>query len=69
MNLVAHERTESLVDELMTRERSFPVKFVRNDDSLEVRIVVTENLDYRAAEAGLDQPCNLCWIHNVKSDV
>ena len=58
MNLVADEFTQSPVHELVPCERPLPGELPRNDQGLEVSVVVALNANNRLVEAGLDQAYN-----------
>ena len=64
MDFVAYERPETLVDQLMARERALAVKLGGDHQRCEVGIVVTVDLDNGVVKSGFDQLSYFCCIHN-----
>lgn len=63
MDLVAYERPERLVDELMASDRLDAGKLGRNDERFEMRVVGTRNPDVGVGKRGFDQAPDLFWVH------
>ena len=54
VNFVANKRTKALVDQLVAREQSFPVKLRCDNESAIMGVVVALHLYDRIAEPGFD---------------
>jgi hypothetical protein len=67
MNLVANQRPQCPVDELMPRQWSFALEFAAYDERLEVRVVITCNFDSYVVKSGLNQSFYLFRVHLSQS--
>jgi hypothetical protein len=63
VDLPAHAWAEARVDHLVPLQRALALELARNDDGLEVRVVVRADVDVRAWQAGQDQLFHLVGIH------
>ncbi len=64
MDLIAHQRTETLIHQLVPCQWPLAVEFACDHKRLETSIVVAENLDGRVIESGLDQAAYFEWVHS-----
>jgi hypothetical protein len=64
MDFTAHERAQGSVDELVALDHAPAGELRRDDDGLEVRVVVGRDADLRAGQAGLDERLDGGGIHD-----
>ena len=67
MNLVADQRSERLVDELVACKRTDTVELRCDDERLEMGIVVAHHADNGIFEASLDEALDFGGLHGVVS--
>ena len=63
MNLITHQRSEGLVDELMPGNRPFALKFSGHDQRGIVGVVVALDAHDRVLESGFNELCDFRWVH------
>ena len=63
MDLIAHQRTKTLIHELVPCQWPLAFEFAGDHKRLEMSIVVAENLDGRVFQSGLDQAAYFEWVH------
>ena len=67
MNLIAHQRPQGLVDQLVSGDRSFALELCGHHNGGIVRIVIAHHLDVGVVEPGFNELAYVGWIHGYIS--
>jgi len=63
VNLVTHQASQALVNELVSRNRPLTMEFIRNHDDLEMRIVIGQDPHNRVVKGRLYQALDFSRVH------
>jgi arabinose-5-phosphate isomerase len=68
MDFATHQLPKRCVHQLMALQRAFALELRRNDNGLEVRVVVRSHLDLGTGHSGFDKGSDLSLIHDFAID-